>query len=162
MSDEVVLPHVGAVNVVSVEEYYGGIITLDGHEVEVGIAFDEAEGSSLDASVVADLAVHLTKVENYVRTARSAINQQFENSDEDEDCIVRDYIEHHIDEIESLSDKSDHAVLKMLRAVNCCFYPLDDEDYIHVEYSLGFDVTDYVLCVKMDKQGEIHDIDMES
>ncbi len=100
--------------------------------------------------------------------AHIAILNDFKNTG-----IVKDYVEHHLEDIEKEDlDKfligSDHAIpveeqlLHTLHLERVGFYPQNNDSFAVFDYTISRDITQYVIVVTFDKSGLVVGLDMES
>ena len=87
-----------------------------------------------------------------------------------EGTAVRDFMLHHADEssivaaFEGVRDwpRNPGAFLDDLRLDSVLICPGDGEDFATMDFVLGKDLSDYVLAVGVDQNGELREITMES
>ena len=87
---------------------------------------------------------------------------------------AKTYVDHHLtefseEELASLVDFSNSSItpekqlINALRLVRVGFYPDEGEDQVAVfDYSLGYDVTNYLIVIFINEKGELDHITMES
>lgn len=103
------------------------------------------------------------------RAARAAIQRD----EDDEDAAANVYYDHHLEELEDADlvavfgasdrDAIDRdAFLSKLVLVRVGLYPERPDSALLLDYSIGPDVTNYVLCVAFDAEGAVTGVDVES
>lgn len=112
------------------------------------------------------------------RDSNGAADDDDDDDDADDDDVDDDdpativYVDHHLDELSdeelrSLFGTDDRdgigqdAVLSRLHLVRIGLYAEDDGEIL-LDYSLGADITDHVLCVTLNAQGEVRSVEIES
>lgn len=146
---------------------WSGERSLHGHVVTVDLTLPGGEtnpGACLDkvAPFVKDLAA-------FDANAREALGQDYE---EGPDSAVGGYLDHHLDELDPkvitkifgvVPEAVDlHAFLRAARLARVGLYPSELDRCAVFDYTIGKDVTQYVLSVAFDGEGEVTSIDMES
>ena len=110
----------------------------------------------------------LNDINEFENIAKKEIENDFKNGTE-----VKEYIEHHLEEIdfEYLNlkiDKSDfvnsieNEMLKKIHLHKVSFYPEYDDEHVVFDYTIGKDLTDYLIVVKFNENGELEELVMES
>ncbi|WP_194919487.1 DUF2004 domain-containing protein [Catenulispora rubra] len=128
---------------------------------QVDITFD---GGRVDAAAFGRLARHGVDVEALDRKARAGMRAEFA----EEDSTVRFYAEHHRDELGAVFGEDGSIDLETLLATLSLIrigfsLESDPEDSgIILDYSIGAEVTNYLIAVSFDEDGELEDISMES
>ena len=121
----------------------------------------ELNGRRVDVFVIADdedparAAMFVREAAGYDAVARAALSARY--GDEDGDVVL--YIEHHAAELGLPNDDSWLATL-VLRSINV--HPDNTSRMAVFDYTLPNDVTQYVLAVGFDDEGNVVSVDMES
>lgn len=123
-----------------------------------------SEGGPLDLA-----APFVSKLAAFDAQARDVLRSDYEDGP---DSPVTLYLEHHLDEMPEKAAMAlfgrpadDVDVDAFLAKVQLCrvgLYPDEPERCAVFDYSLGKDVTQYILAVTFDSEGEINGVDMES
>ncbi|RYY93620.1 MAG: DUF2004 domain-containing protein [Chitinophagaceae bacterium] len=159
------LPHFGDVDHGAPEEFYDAQVPYAGDTLELDLNIDEA----------AVAPEQLDKVKRYLedlpaldRKARALIAEDFHGAGD----TVTEYLQHHMEELEEELDKllegtdparpRDERLMKALRWVRAGFYPNDDEIFVTLDYTLGEELTQYLVVVNLDANGELAYMTMES
>ena len=159
------VPYIGMVDHVSIEQYYEAIFELNGKTVQLDINF---ESTSLELNKIEEVKHFIENIRIHDLSNKKCIKSDFNDGGE-----VLTYIEHHIselatDDLLSLVGKTlkrtEHPkqLLLALHLIRVGIYPEDSEVYAVFDYSIGKELTDYVLVVNTDKNGNLEFIDMES
>src|SRR5215831_715879 len=107
------------------------------------------------------------EIQRRTTAALLAIKQAMNESDDD--CSVKLFVSHHLQELDAAYWKkhagtprpSPKKVLDLLELRS--HWGEEDEDGIDTfDFTLPGDVTQYVICVRFDENGEVEDIEMES
>ena len=167
LPEYIVLPYFGQLDVNSLEDYYESSTTINGQAISIDLNFDN---SSADKLKMATLKNVLENIENFDNQNKIYINNDYNDVDGD---TVKSYLENHLEqfddeELNLLIDKTDTSInperqlLKKLTLVRLGLYP-DNEEYLTTfDYSIGKDITQYLVVVTTDKDGKLNYITMES
>ena len=159
------LPYFENIDLDSIDDYYNIDIEFQGHTVQLDLNFDE------DTAVNANIDLVKKVIDNLVDYAAKAYNSIL-NDFKTEDT-VKDYIEHHLEyidknELDRLLFDSDknlsvaEQLLSKLHLERVGFYPEDKNDFAIFDYTIGREVTNYLIVVKFDSRGSVVDLIMES
>lgn len=146
---------------------WAATLTFAGHEVEVDVTLDEP--SSAPVEIQARLAL-LDELSLHDRVARAAMAEEAKGGEETAPGL---YIAHHRDELSqeawthvfgaSGPETVDvESFLAQLQLVRVGLYPGDEDRYLLLDYMLPGKVTNYLLSVSFDPDGQLAGIDMES
>jgi hypothetical protein len=159
------LPYFSEIDLNSEEDYYKVDIDFEDHNIQLDINIESTPTSiaklEIVKSIIENLAIYNDK-------SKKAITTDFKKGGD-----VRDYIEHHIedidnDELEAIlkdHDKSlpvDEQLLSLMHLKRIGFYLDDEEQYAIFDYTIGREITQYVIVVKFDNNGNIEYLTMES
>ncbi len=111
------------------------------------------------------MQANLDEVKRREFVARTAIKRAFET--DDEELGARLFVSHHLDELDSsywkrhlsVEKPSPMAVLDLLHLRS---HWGGDDEIETFDFTLPDDVTNYVICVRFDDEGEVADVEMES
>lgn len=128
------------------------------------------EGTDLAAGALEEVLRKLDDLEKLDKVARKAIRRDARDG---EDAAAALYVSLHRDELtdeqlEQIFGTADRAgvtaetLLSRLFVVRVGLYPESDDGQILLDYSLGEDVTNYLLCVAFDPDGSVSAVDLES
>lgn len=161
------LPPFGKLDPANLEEYYDGEIMFNGQEIQIDLNFenDSIEPKHLDA-----VKKFIDSLSAFDKRNKEYIEQDY--ADEDADT-VKTYVQHHLEEIDKdeLSDIVDFddesadpeiQLMKALRLVRVGLYPDSEDQFAIFDYSIGEDLTNYLVVISSDENGDPDDITMES
>jgi Protein of unknown function (DUF2004) len=107
------------------------------------------------------------EVERRTAAAMAAIKRRMEKNEGEQDVVL--FVSHHLEELDAAyweeqtgtSQPSPQIVLDLLELRS--HWGEEDEDGIDTfDFTLPGDVTDYVISVRFDSNGEVEEISMES
>ena len=125
--------------------------------INVDLTFD---GAAMDKRTLDRLARYVVDLPAFDQKARSAMRAGID----EEDSAVRDYLEHHREELDGLDAQGDEAMLAALRLVRVGLYTAVDlsEHEAVFDYSIDPERTQYLVVVNFDEDGNVDEICMES
>jgi hypothetical protein len=155
----------GNVDKDNLEDYYDGTLEIDGQEIEVDLNF---ESDSVDDSLFKEVEKTINNIESLSEKAWVAISNDWDLDAESE--TVRFYLEHHLehfdeDEIIDIFGSKDvdkEAFFNAISLTRVSLYPEDDEMYVVFDVQLSPEITNYLISVAIDRQGQVADITFES
>jgi len=142
-------------------------IPFAGHEIDVDVTLDEP--NLTPAELTARLAL-LDKLSLRDRVARVALSEEAKAGDETASGL---YFTHHREELppeawrQVFGTASPQTIdvdtfLAQLELVRVGLYPGDEDRCLLLDYMLRGEVTNYLLSVSFDADGQLSGIDMES
>ncbi len=161
------LPHFGDIDPDDLEDYYDVEIEFEGKEVEISLKF---ERETIDISRLAIVRAVLEKIADFHNKNKANIEQDYKSDDGD---TVRAYVEHHLEDIpknelngfidfENKSLPPEFQLMKALHLVRIGFYPDQSDQFVVFDYSISSDLTDYLVVINTNDQGELDYMTMES
>lgn len=161
------LPYFGEFDTDNIEEYYDVSIPVNGHEVSVDLNF---MNNKTDPDALRLVESFINNLSEYEKKSRKYIADDY--ADENSEA-VRDYVDHHIEEFapEELSAVIDYnnktikpelQLITALKLVRVGLYPYDKEEFAIFDYSFNKDLTQYLVVVCTDHNGNLERIAMES
>jgi hypothetical protein len=164
---EFTLPHFGQINLTSLDEYYEVVIEFNGNPVQIDLNFTN---KTIDRPTMEIVKKFIEDIDTYDKLNKIYIDNDY-NDEEGE--TVKLYLEHHLEEIdrEELSKLIDFdneniepekQLLNTMHLVRLGIYPYDEKDFAIFDYTIGRDLTNYLVVVKTDKEGQLEYIAMES
>ncbi|MBZ4192646.1 DUF2004 domain-containing protein [Niabella beijingensis] len=164
---EYILPHFGEVDTDNLEEYYDVAVLLNGHEVCIDLNFMD-KAIDLDALRTVDGFIGTIAEQDKMNRKRILHDYHDENSG-----AVKEYVIRHIEEIgpadlSNLIDCNSKAITPELQLINALklvrvgLYPYDLDELAIFDYTIGEDLTQYLLVLATDHNGAITRIAMES
>ena len=160
------LPPFGIIDATSLDEYYDTAIDFNGRQINVDLNFDN---KTIDIK-------RLEVVKHFIENIRihDLNNKKHIQNDFDEDGeTVRPYIQNHLedlatDELEELIGSNTKTadqpklLVKKLHLVRVGLYPNSENQFATFDYSLGRTLTDYLVVIVTDENGNLDYITMES
>lgn len=150
------LPYFGALDLN--EDYFeASFTTTKGKDVSLTIDLEGDKPTTADLKCATDFLNHL---EEHTQT----IQQQLLTSTFTEE--VAEYIDHHrselADEPQMLTITSSEQFVDALLPHAIRIFPTSEDYFISIDFTIGADLTQYVLMVNLTPDLSIHDIAMES
>jgi Protein of unknown function (DUF2004) len=138
-----------------------------GRSLSVGLTLEQ---SDTPPDLLRDVLKRADNLVDFDAAARLAITEDVTESD---DSAARLYVDHHLAEcskpdlerafVSPVPDDISHELfLSHLVLVRVGIYPEQDEAQILLDYSIGYDLTNYILCVSFNSNGQVEAVDMES
>jgi len=148
--------------------YWQGKLRFAERDVEVDLSI---ERGPVPEEVVTALLARLEKLAELDGAAREAMLSDGNAGVEEAPTLL--YLEHHRDELsdeelQQVFGSADrdlvdvNALLRHLHLVRVGLRPEDAEYQLLLDYSLGYDVTNYLICAVFDSDGKFRTLDMES
>ncbi|HCM34712.1 DUF2004 domain-containing protein [Chryseobacterium sp.] len=164
---EYTLPYFGQLSTDNVEEYYDVNIDFNGNEIQVDLNF---ESESTDGTKLDQVKNYLENIEKFNRLAKSYILEDYHNEEGD---TVKFYLEHHLEEVEQeelstlinfddVTVEPEQQLLKKLELVRIGLYPDNEEGFAILDYSIGKEITNYLVVINTDQNGQLDYMAMES
>ena len=161
------LPHFGKLDPKNLEEYYDVDIDFDGQQIQIDLNF---ENNSINTKRLDIVKQFIDSISEFDKKNKKYI----ENDYADEDCdTVRTYVDHHLEEIgkDELSGLVDFAndsispamqLMKSLRLVRVGLYPDSEDKFAIFDYSIGQELTQYLVVINTNEKGKLDYMTMES
>ena len=160
------LKYFGEIDLNKTEEYTDITASIDGKEISIDLNFIEEQISKKTIQSTINLLNNITEI---VRIADKEILSDLKKGD-----TVKDYIEHHIeefndDELKSIgiepTDDTQTKISKFLNQIHLKrigFYPEESDSLAIFDYTINDDLTQYIIVLTFDSNGNYVDINMES
>ncbi|MBC7534634.1 MAG: DUF2004 domain-containing protein [Ferruginibacter sp.] len=160
------LPHFGSIESSSLEEYYETIITFNGIKIKIDLNF---ENKTSEPDRLQTVKNFIENIRIYDLNNKGYINDDYTDAEAD---TVKSYLAYHLEELggDELSDlidtgsKSiDHEkqLLKKLHLVRVGIYPNNKGPFAAFDYSIGPEITAYLIVVNTDENGNLDYLTME-
>jgi len=160
------LPPFGNLDIDLLEDFYHVDIELNGNDVQLDLNFDE---TSIDPAKLELAKSFIEKLDTFDKQNKVLIQQTYTN---EEDDVVKKYVEHHLKELddETLSGLIDfdntsiepaQQLVNKLKLVRVGLYPETEPQFATFDYSIGTDLTDYLVVVNTNQLGELDYMTME-
>ena len=148
------------------EEYNEVQVNINGTEfwIDLNIIKDQISKETIEPTIK-----FLNNLSEIVLVAQNQVKTDFDNGN-----VVKDYIKHHIgefndDELKSLgielTDSSENKASKFLNKIHLKrigFYPEEWDSLAIFDFTINDDLTQYLIVLKFDSNGEFVDIYTES
>jgi hypothetical protein len=149
-------------------DYWAAEIEYAGHPVKIDLNIEGGAINAADFERVMHLAGDLATLDGL---GRGALRADYDQGEHPEGVAL--YHTHHLDvldeaELAKCFGTADRkaidiaALLARLRLCRVGLYPKSPERGIVLDYSIGKEVTDYLLAVSVDTAGEVVEVAMES
>ena len=158
------LTHIGEIDSENIEEYYETELTVNGRHIEVDLNFDE---DSIDVSKLERINEWLSDVAKLDELGLAAVQADFKSGG-----TVREYIEHHLEELDADDLKEllkrakgatkEEKMLSVIKLKRIGFYPQTEERFFNLDYTIEGDLTDYLVVLDFTEDGKLHYITTES
>ncbi|MEG0926392.1 DUF2004 domain-containing protein [Chryseobacterium sp.] len=164
---EYTLPYFGPLSTDNVEEYYDVNIDFNGNEIQVDLNF---ESESTDGTKLDQVKNYLENIETFNKLAKNYILEDYHNEEGD---TVKFYLEHHLEEVEQdelstlinfddATVEPEQQLLTKLELVRIGLYPDNEEGFAILDYSIGKEITNYLVVINTDQNGQLDYMAMES
>lgn len=151
----------------NLKDYYEKSILIDGNDIKLDLNFEAKETNNVELNLTNEF---IAKLETYDKKNQTEFYNDFTNNAE---STIKEYIEHHLDELnnedvnsiikdDNSSDSNDKKLLKSLKLKRIGIYPNDKENFAIFDYTIREELTQYLITVYLNSNGEIMDISMES
>lgn len=160
------LPYFGNLDPASLEEYYDSDIDYNGIKIQIDLNFED---KTIDVKRLETAKQFIDNLRIHDLNNKKYIQNDFDNNG----STVPFYLEHHIEELPTddlnqlvgagtkAADQPKH-LLKKLHIVRVGLYPDSVEQFAVFDYSIGKDLTDQLVVIFTDENGNLDYITMES
>ena len=159
------LPPFGELETESLDSYYDVDIDFEGRTIQLDLNFEE---ETIDAKRLDLAKTFITRLSEFNQKNLVAIQEDFDDGD-----TVKEYIDHHLKELANedlavLIDRNnkkisqDMQLLAKLQLVRVGLYPGSDEQFATFDYSIGQELTNYLVVLFTNEKGELDYMTMES
>jgi hypothetical protein len=149
------IPYLGNLKLAATKDLEAEI-KINNIEVSVGLNFNEDITTKKKIENVKEVLDHIDK---YLEKANNKIKNNFDNNG-----VVKDYFNHHnevVPEIKKLYN-NEKEFLRELVLTRIDFYPEDENHYVIFGFSIGQEITDYIVVVRFDGDLKINSVDFVS
>lgn len=164
---EYTLQHFGTLSTKNLEEYYVVNIEFEGDEIEIDLNFEK---KTIDIITMDKVKSFIQNIEKYDKLNKTSILTDYNNEDGD---MVKSYLEHHLEKVQkdALSNliifddnttEPELQLLKNLKLVRVGIYPDNEDNFAIFDYSIGVEITNYVIVIYTDENGQLDYMTMES
>jgi hypothetical protein len=161
------LPYFGNIDTASLDEYYDVDIDFNGQEVQIDLNF---ENSNIESKRLESAKQFIDNLRIHDLNNKKYIQNDFEDEDGD---TVRLYLEHHLEELgvddlnhlignNTKTVDQPNLLLKKLHLVRVGLYPDSESQFAIFDYTIGKDITNYLVVINTDENGNLDYMTMES
>ena len=161
------LPHFGILDSDSLDEYYDVEIDFNGQEIQIDLNF---ANKTIDIQRLETAKQFIENIRIHDLNNKKYIQQDFNDEDGD---TVRFYLEHHLEELASddlnnligadfKSAEQSAQLLNKLHLVRVGLYPDSEDQFAIFDYSIGKELTNYLVVINTDENGNLDYMTMES
>lgn len=149
------LPYFGNLNLNATKDL-ATKIKIVSNEILANLNFEEDKVSE---EQLVKVKIILNNIDRYVENAQQKIKSDFDNHG-----VVKDYFDHHNDVVPEIKEiyNNENEFLQKLQPTTIGFYPEDESHYAVFDFSIGKDITDYIIVVRYDNKLNINSIDFVS
>lgn len=162
-----ILPHFGPLDHEELETYYDTEIELGGKQIAIDLNF---EGPGIDAKRLETVQHFIDNIRIFDINNRAHIAKDYQDKDAD---TVQLYLRHHLDELGtqelasllprgSKAAEHEKLLLQQLHLVRVGIYPDSNSQFAVFDYSISKDLTDALIVLFTDENGNLAYITMES
>lgn len=164
---EYILPHFGTLSTEKLEEYYSVNMDFNGNEIQIDLNF---ENKNIDAPQLDRVKSFLENIEKFDKLNKTYIMDDYHNEDGE---TVKFYLEHHLEEVgkdelstlinfDDSTTQPEQQLLTKLELVRVGIYPDSEDNFAISDYSIGEDLTNYLVVINTDENGQLDYMAMES
>jgi hypothetical protein len=161
------LPYFGQLNINALEDYYECSTSLNGRNIDLDLNFENSSVIKIKMEAVKSV---LENLEKFDKQNKVYIENDYINEEGD---TVRSYLENHLeqfdeDELNLLIDRTDtlnspeKQLLQKITLVRLGLYPDNDSYFTTFDYSIGKDLTQYLIVITTDEDGKLNYLTTES
>ncbi len=160
-------PYFGNLDSESLEEYYDADIDFNNSEIQIDLNFDN---KSIDIKRLEIVKQFIDNIRIHDLNNKKYIQKDFDDEDGD---TVRFYVENHLEEL--ASDDLDNLIgantksadqparlLNKLHLVRVGLYPDSEDQFAVFDYSIGKELTNYLIVINTDENDNLDYMTMES
>jgi hypothetical protein len=164
---EYTLPHFGNLSTENLEEDYDVDIEFNGNQIQIDLNF---ETKTIDTLTMDKVKNFIENVDKFDKLNKTYILNDYNDEDGD---TVKFYLEHHLEEVgkdklstlinfDDTTTEPEQQLLTKLKLVRVGLYPHDEENFAIFDYSIGEEITNYLVVIYTNENGELDYMTMES
>ena len=164
---EYTLPHFGQLATENLEEYYDVDIVFNGNEIQIDLNF---ENKVIDITTMDKVKNFIENIEKFDNLNKTYILDDYNDEEGD---TVKFYLEDHLEEIgkdelstlinfDDTTIELEQQLLAKLKLVRVGLYPESEDNFAIFDYSIGQDITNYLVVINTDENGQLEYMTMES
>lgn len=157
----------GEIDLENLADYYEGELEYDNRNISLDLNF---ESSSTDEELMEIIQKFIQNISKYDAKNRNYIEEDFYNKDGE---TIKEYCDFHINEIgkeklkevivsDTSSKNFSEQIMKNLKLIRIGIYPENDDNFAVFDYTFNKDLTNYVIAISTDVQGQLDYMSMES
>lgn len=159
------LPYFKDIDLKNLNSYYDAEVDFNGKLLEIDLNFNDTEIESQRLECVRSYLINLTDV------YQAAFQAIYKDLEEGEDTIEfldfqrEDLGDEVLQELTKNADQSqplERQILSQLTLQRIGFYPEIEEEFATLDFTLGEDISNYLLVLKMDSKQQLREITIES
>ena len=163
----ITLPHFGPLDPTCLDEYYDTEIDFNGMQIQIDLNFGSKTIDPIKLEMVKDFIdnIRIHDINN-----KKYIDNDYNNEDGE---TVKFYLKHHLEELgenelvklinpNSKSTEHEKQLKSKLHIVRVGIYPEDEDQFATFDYSIGEDITDQLIVIDTDKNGNLVYMTIES
>lgn len=161
------LPHFGPIDPTQLDEYYDVTIPFNNTTIDVDLNF---ESKTITVEKLATVKHFIDNIRIYDINNKGYIANDYKDEDGD---TVQFYLQHHLEELGTAelaallpagSKSTDHEklLLQKLHLVRVGIYPGNEDQFAIFDYSIGRDITNYLVVIFTDENGNLDYMTVES
>ena len=164
---EYTLPHFEQLATENLEEYYDVDIEFNGNEIQIDLNF---ENKAIDLATMDKVKNFIENIEKFDNLNKTYILDDYNDEEGD---TVKFYLEDHLEEIgkdelstlinfDDTTIELEQQLLAKLKLVRVGLYPDSEDNFAIFDYSIGQDITNYLVVINTDENGQLDYMTMES
>ena len=161
------LPYFGELDSKNLEEYYDVDIDFNGQKTQIDLNF---ENNSIDTKRLDIVKQFIENISEFDKKNKKYIEEDYADAD---NGTVKTYVEHRLeeigkDELSNLVDFDNKAtnpeiqLINSLRLVRVGLYPDNEDQFAVFDYSIGKELTQYLVVININEKGYLDYMTMES
>jgi len=159
------LPYFGFLDSTALDEYYDVNIDFNNNQIQIDLNF---ENKTIDIERLETVQHFIENIRIHDLKNKKHIEDDFSDGD-----TVQEYVEHHIEELATddlnkliglntkITDQP-KLLLNKLHLIRVGLYPDSKDQFAIFDYSLGQELTDQLVVINTDENGNLDYITMES
>jgi len=161
------LPHFGNLQIDNLEEYYDFEMEFNGNKITVDLNFDT---KTIDVLTMDKIKNVIENIDTFDKVNKTYIQDDYNDEEGD---TVKFYLEHHLEEfskeeLATLINFDDtttdlkQQLLTKLKLIRVGLYVESEANSAIFDYSFGYEITNYLVVINTDINGELDYLSMES
>jgi len=163
----ITIPHFGPIDPASLDEYYDTEIDFNGTQLQIDLNFGS---KTIDPKRLETVKAFIDNIRIHDINNKKYIDNDYNDEDGE---TVKFYLEHHLEELAEnelsalidLNSKSTEHLKQLknkLHLIRVGIYPEGEDQFATFDYSIGQDITNYLVVIDTDENGNLVYMTMES